>query len=193
MEIDQTEILALAEKALPLSQKANNFVVTSDDEVATASLFLAQVKDQLNIIEAKKVQYTKPLNESLKAINADFKRIAEPLKEADSIVREKILSYRRVQNEIIAKEEARRQKISDAATVKRGDEGRKIEIDRVEKTIGFSQARKVKKYRVVDFDVVPRIYKMIDDREVKESMREYPDRTIPGIEFYEEEILTIRS
>lgn len=68
--------------------------VRDDEEAELATDFLSMIAGERKRAEDARTFLVKPLNDHVKMINARFKGPAEILKQADAIVREKVLSYR---------------------------------------------------------------------------------------------------
>lgn len=190
MALSVREIETLEEQVSPLANQANSYVVDSAESVEVASLFLKQVKDAETSIENKRVEFTGPLNQSLKAINDTFKKLRAPLEDARATVSGKIMAWRLIEREIAEKEEARRRAIQ-AAHEKAGHQvSAPVVMPKPMASIGNTQVRKVWKWKVVDFHKVPDSMKAIDNVAVNNSVR-LGVREIPGIEVYQEEQLSI--
>lgn len=67
--------------------------ITSPEEATVAGEKLSQISELLKVIEDKRTSITKPINTSLKALNAMFKNLSEPLKVVDGQIREKVLAF----------------------------------------------------------------------------------------------------
>lgn len=192
-----SEVSAIADKMTPAIKWASDFEVSCEDDAAQASLHLAKLKTSYDVIEKKRTDATKPLNQAMKEINSWFKPITAEIAQARKVLGDKILLWKRAENEKIAKEEARRQAISDAAAAKRGEEEntKVIEVERVEKTIGMATTRLgLKKFRVVDFEKIPAEFKVVDEVKLNAYIRDKANegKVVQGIEIYQEEILSTR-
>ena len=210
-ELSKQAIQKAERRVLSLAETADSFVVETDIDVGIASEFLKKIKDTESKIEAKRLEFTKPLNQSLKAINATFKKLKEPLAEAKKVVSDKILSWRRIEATKARKAEEEARKIEEEKirkiqeTCESGleakDKQEMIEeimeeeepeamIKKPETTIGNTQARKIWKFEVTEFDKIPDKYKMINRVEVNADIRA-GERDIPGIRIFQEETLSI--
>lgn len=67
--------------------------ITSPEEATVAGEKLSQISELLKVIEDKRTSITKPINASLKTLNAMFKNLSEPLKIVDAQIREKVLAF----------------------------------------------------------------------------------------------------
>ena len=118
-----------------LAAKALAVVVTSEAEYEYAAACLQEAKARAASIEAERVDFVKPLNDTVKKINNHARRPAEMLKEAITWVDAKMRDYRlqeqaraaaeqRRLDEEAAKEQAKLQTRADAKADKaeaRGD------------------------------------------------------------------------
>lgn len=70
-----------------------SLTITSPEEAMIAGQKLAMVATLKKIIEDKRTEITKPINASLKSINAMFKTLAAPLDLVDDQIRAKVLEF----------------------------------------------------------------------------------------------------
>lgn len=191
-----SEITAISEKMNPVLAQVDEVKVTNEDEAAEASVFLAKLKTSHDIVENKRLSFTAPLNASLKEINGFFNPVRDAIKAKMNVLSRKIIDWKTAENEKIAKEEARRQAISDKAAEKRGEENTKVvEVERVEKTIGMATTKKgLKKFRVIDFSMIQEQFKMVDEVKLNAFIRnkDNADVKVPGIEIYQDTILSAK-
>lgn len=190
MEISQKEIQVLESQVSPLVKQAGSYVIDSVEAVDTASVFLKQVRDTERSIEDKRLEFTAPLNQSLKAINDTFKKLKEPLEQARALLTNKILDWKKAEAERLFKEEERRRKIQEAHREAGHQVSTPVVLERPENKIGNTQTRKVWTFKVKEFSKIPDVYKVINQVAVNQSIRDGV-RDIPGIEVYQEEQLAI--
>ena len=190
MKITQEEIQVLENRISPLIEEADSYVVNSVETVEVASSFLKRIRDTERVIEEKRLEFTKPINQSLKAINETFKRLAEPLKQARTLVTGKILAWKRAEAERIAKEEERRRKIQEAHKEAGHKATSPVIMERPKKKIGNVQSRKVWTFKVVNFSKVPDEFKNLNQVAVNLAIRDGA-RSIEGLEIFQEEKLSI--
>jgi fused signal recognition particle receptor len=81
--------------------------VRTTAEAQAATEVLSTIAVERKRSEEARQFLVRPLNEHVKAINARFKTAAEPLDEADGVVRRKLLAYRAEQERVRAAEQAR--------------------------------------------------------------------------------------
>jgi hypothetical protein len=190
MEISQKEIQVLEKQASPLIKEAQGYKIESVESVEKASVFLRKLKDTENMIEAKRLEFTKPLNQSLRAINATFKKVKEPLVEARNLLTGKVITWKTAERERLEAEEARRRKIQEAHEKKGHEVKAPVVLDRPDNQIGSTRTRKVWTFEVVDFSKVPDSYKTISSPSIMAQVRSGV-REIPGLKIYQKEGLAI--
>lgn len=188
--IPQKEIEVIKKESHGLIEQAQNYEIKSGQDVDEASLFLKQINDSLKRIEDKRLEFTKPLNQSLRAINETFKLLKAPLESSKSLLSSKILQWRQAEQKRIAAEEERRRKIQEAHKKKGHQVSEPIELERPEKKIGNAQTRMVWKWRVIDKNKVPEQFKEINQVAVNAAIRSGTTK-IDGLEIYQEEVLAI--
>lgn len=185
------EIQEIKKDTSPLVGLANNINVTNETDAESASQFVKKVSDKIKEIEEKRLSFTKPLNESLNAINTTFRELSIPLASAKTIVANKIISWRRMEQERIEKEEARRRAIQEAHAEQGHKVNAPIVMEKPKTTIANMQIRKIWKFEVTDISKIPTEYLQINSFAVTTAIRE-GKREIPGIKIYQEEISAIR-
>jgi hypothetical protein len=170
-----------------------------------ATELLTQIKARYKRIEELRLSYTKPLNESLRRINADFKSALNPLEELERKVKTAIIDFRaeverkRREEERRLQEEARKKAIEEAkknkVSQKKAVENAVMPtIERQETTMqsksGMVKARMVTKFKVVDQNKVPDKYWVIDESLIRQDVRNGLMK-IDGVEIYQEEELSV--
>ena len=190
MEVSKKELQVLEKQVSPLVSQADGYKIDSVEAVDEASIFLKKVRDTERSIEAKRLEFTQPLNQSLRAINATFKKLKEPLFQARMLLTGKIVEWKTAESQRLEKEEARRRKIQEAHEKKGHEVKAPVVMDRPDNKIGNTQTRKVWTFKVVDFSKMPDEYKMLNNVAVNQALRDGA-REIKGVKIYQEEKLSI--
>ena len=160
-------------------------IIKSDVDLVKAVEFLVQVKNRLKELEEERQTYTKPINESLSKLNVKFKSLTNPLKEAERGVKDAVLVYRKEKEEHRQIEEAKLQKKNGNENITLPD----VVPDIIESKSGEIRTRKTWTFKVIEEKSIPRAYMMIDEKKVKEAIRN-GERKIKGLEIYQEEDLS---
>ncbi len=190
MEITQKEIQVLEKQASPLVKASQEYKIASVEDVDNASAILKGLRDTERTIEAKRQEFTKPLNQSLRAINASFKKIVEPLVESRKVLTQRIIDWKTAERMRLEKEETRRRKIQEAHEKKGHEVKAPVHIEKPDNKIGHTQTRKVWTFEVLDPEKVPYIYTTIDTVAINQAIRDGV-REIKGLKIYQEEKLSI--
>ena len=198
-------VIAFQEEALRLLEYARRRIIASQADVKVALDDLTTMAKLKKAIEERRVEYVKPLNDHVMAINANFKLVSGPVLEADAVTRKKVLDWQNEQERQRreAEELARMQaEINARAAQLSGDiaTGEIVEVvappPEIAKTTftetGSASRSKVRKYRIVDEGLIPREYMIPDTAKIQRVVKAgIPN--IPGIEIWEEATLQVRS
>ena len=164
--------------------------VVDTESLAHATNTLSILNSNLDKVTAHKEAKTKPLNNALKAIRADYKPIEEQLTNAISSIRLAITTYATAQAKIAKEQEARiladkrtnlETKITKLANV---EDTAPSKVSTDNGSITFTT---VKKWRVTDESIIPRAFLQVNEDLVKQAMKE--NSPVAGIEYYEEQSL----
>ena len=194
--MDPQEIQTIQSSGTALIDMANAHMVIDQSQADEANEILTKINFGLKQIEAKRTSFTAPLNQSLKEINASFKRMVDPLKYAKTELTARLMVWRekeqariRAEREKAVREEERRQKIKDAHEAK----GHKVkeEITPVAKPMPFSvndttKIRKDWKHEIENEALVPREYLMVNGPAITAAVRAGV-RDIPGVKIFQKE------
>ena len=163
--------------------KIDNFVEIKDNKsFIKADELRIKIKNKLEEFETERKTYTAPINESLSKLNAKFKELTVPLKEAQKRIEQMMLEYRQKEEEKRAKKEAE-------LIEKTGNELISITNsvpDVIETNLGRTSFTRSWAFEVVDLSKVSRKYLMIDEDKVKEAIAS-GEREINGLKIYEKE------
>jgi len=107
---DMDAIKMLDLEAKTTLTKAKMVIVRTTDDYVKAGADFSKIKNLIKIAEAERVRRTGPINETLRLINADFKRIKDTLEEALKPYEQGMLAYKQ--------EEARQRKEAEEAARK---------------------------------------------------------------------------
>ena len=183
------EIVQKAESdAALITQQAQTIQIATTEQEEQAYTALTQIKQAIKTIEDKRKEITAPLNASLKAVNAMFRRLSTSFIEADRIVRNKVMDFRQAQEEKAQKKLERRQKIQAAHEAK-GHEVHEITAPKIE-VAKTTVTTKRWTFEIVDVNKVPREYLVIDSVAVNKAIRD-GIREIGGLNIFQVEGLRV--
>jgi len=195
--MDKNELQTIQSNGMELIELANAHMVIDQSQADEANEILTKINHGLKQIEAKRTSFTAPLNQSLKEINASFKKMVEPIKYAKDELTSRLMTWRRQEQSMIdaerekaVREEERRRKIQEAHAAK--GHVVKEDITPVVKPIPFSvnDTTKVQKrwtHEIEDEALVPREYLIVNGPAITAAVRAGV-RDIPGVKIYQKEI-----
>lgn len=202
---------------------AEKLKIKNNEEYNGAAEKLKEIKAKNKELETERKGLTDPLEKTKKRIIALFKRPQDVLSRAEGIIKGALIDFQDEQEKIRLDEERKAQEKSRKEEEKRisrlsaqmnnaMEKGNDIKADRIqqqmednslqplpvvesktEKVEGIS-SRKLCRYRIKDISLIPREWMMANDA----MLKKYAEATkgkipIPGIEFYEEKIISARS
>uniref|UniRef100_A0A6M3J7T7 Uncharacterized protein n=4 Tax=viral metagenome TaxID=1070528 RepID=A0A6M3J7T7_9ZZZZ len=198
-------VVKLLEEVMRIKEYADKRVVQSPQDSKDAVNDIKGMGDLKKAIEEKRQEYVGPLNAHVKAVNDDFKLLTGPLAEADKVTRGKVTAYNnemqrrqreaeeinRAKDELARKEAALNQGVFTVDTTP-------VNVPHVPKLTRAETATAGMvdnwKWEVVDFDAVPKEYKVVDDAMLNSIAKTHHDRKqVPGVRFYNEPTLRVSS
>lgn len=91
--------------------ESKKIAISSQEDAEKAADFLGKAKKIVGNIDAKRKEFTKPLNDHVKLINENFKQMKKPFERAIDVVSRKVISY---QQELEAKAAEENAKLEEA-------------------------------------------------------------------------------
>lgn len=188
------QITAIKRQAMQAQEVVNQTTITNDDD-------LVAVADQINVIKKLKKEirtemekYTKPAQAIINEARAKYLPLEKICDEAESQLKAKVAEYmdaieaKRLKEEekIVAKIEAGRMK-EETGIRKIEELGNEVRTIQTENT--QLQRRKVKVAYIVNAEIVPQEYWIIDEVRVKRDA--LAGKLIPGVEVKEETQIAI--
>ena len=186
-----TDIVPIEAKKQVLSVQslANSLSVTDPASAETASTVLHDIKEATRVLTEKKTDITRPQMDALARVKALFAPLELALKDADKMVRAKLLAYQIEEQDRVdtakAKIAARVEKgtmRADTAVAKMGEAGE------VEKTAGI-RVQTRRQLEIIDESLIPREY-LVPNREMI-SKALFADIVVPGCELKNVKILNV--
>ena len=193
------QLQALKAEVHPLAEAAEVLAnITSPAGEQQAVKHMAMLKEVLDKIEAHRLKYTKPINESLKAINQDHKQLSAPLADALTLIKHGVSKWR-ASDEFKALEDKRvaleqeglhALKTNDIATIQTlADEHQEASqaapaVVRTES--GSARFRTDYKFGIVDIELVPREFMLPNEKAILAALK--AGATIPGVKSWTVEV-----
>lgn len=194
-------VTLLYNEGVRLRQYAEARLIKTNEDVKVATNDLSLIAKLKKAIEEKRKEYVGPINEHLKAVNKTFTELTEPLNQADTITRQKVLEYRKEQERIRQEQERinrLRLEAAEAEMKLKGEITESVNIvevkpaqpDHYRAEAGTLGKFMVPKFELVDFSLVPDEYKILDTVKVGKLVRAGL-RSILGIRIWEEESIRV--
>lgn len=105
-------------KAMEVLTLAKAVVIKSEDDYRAADASVASIKSAAKAVEAKRTDLVKPLNDTVKKINAGFKPVSEALEQALECYRKPMTAFQTEQARIRAEAEKERLRLEAEARAK---------------------------------------------------------------------------
>ncbi|MDP2158644.1 MAG: hypothetical protein Q8K68_13165 [Nitrospirota bacterium] len=194
-------VLALAGEATKLRDYALARIITTDIDLKPATDDLSVIAKLKKALAEKKADYLSPIKAHIDAVNQAFSSIMQPLDEADLITRNKVKEYRAaIEKRRLEAEEINRQKQELArreavfngtgeVTIDTTPVEVPIPVSRIATDLGTASTMKIKKWELLDFQLVPERYKILDAASITKIVK--AGGTIPGIKVWEEETIRV--
>jgi len=200
----ETALTKLEYSKNTLLEACSKVTVCDVESEALAAQMLISIRTELKQIEAERKSWTDPLEQQKKRIIEGFKKIAQPLEEAEDSLIVQLTSYRAKLMEIAHKEETRLLKLQEKRNQRAADNGKPPPlpetiipyVETPDKSI-YVNGKKMTyttkwKARVVDINLVPTFYNgaqiLQPDMVVLDKMSSLNKglNPPPGVEFYQE-------
>ena len=193
LDISVREIYSKAVRLLDFAQSREIKTVAGMKDATNDQVIIGNFKKD---IEAKRVSYTGPINDHLKAVNQAFKDFAAPLLQADQLNRANMNKYRLAQEALIAEQERINRLRMEAAQAEmelKGELTESVQVIEVQAPVaksvrtdmGTSTSVDHWKARVFDFKLLSDEWKLENTSLLNTHARTHKgQRPIPGVEFY---------
>lgn len=174
---------------LTVKEAASSLSVDSPDTAEAASALLHDIKTATTRLTTVKTDITRPALESLAKIKALFVPFETALKEADQIVRKKVLAYQVAEQERIEAEKAKIAARVEKGTMRTDTAVAKLgAVGDVAKVSG-TRVQTRRQLEIVDETLIPREY-LVPDRE-KISKALFAGIDVFGARLVEKKILAV--
>lgn len=177
--------------------------IETDADLQVATTWLAAVRTRRKDIEKFFADLIKPIQSVVKSHQAKRDEVLAPLAERESKLNVAILGYRQKQQAEAAEAQRKANEAYDKKVEKAVEKGKDVsliapprQIDTPAKTMetGTGAAvsfRKIRKYEIINRDLLPDEYWMPDETKVGKCVRAGLD--IPGVRTWEEEVSAVRA
>ena len=198
-----SQVIAFCNEALGLQKYAEARIIKTVEDLKPATDDLSIIAKVRKGMEERRKEYLKPLDDHRKAINDTFKMLMLPIETADQLTRKKILAFQGEQSRIRREQEEINRLRLEAAAKEAILNGKPIEpveiIPLAQETprkttteMGSASAFKVRKWEIIDFQLVPDDLKVIDAGKVTKLVKAGIG-SISGLRIWEEDSLRVNT
>jgi len=195
-------IISFYNEAVKAREYAESRVIKTIEDLRPATDDLSLIAHIKKAMEEKRKEYVKPLQDHVKTVNDSFKALMDPVEQADRITRTKILNFQKEQERIRREQEEINRLREEAAQKQKELTGEITEVEMVEVVpeapkristdVGIAGQRENWKWEVIDINLVPREYLMINAGILTPVVKASKGKlTIPGIRIYNEPIIQV--
>lgn len=162
--------------------------IATEDDYRMAGDGLKHCKAVIAGLEGRRKAITDPLNTAKREVDGWFRDLRTPYEQAETYLKQSILDYQ-------ARQMAERARLAEELKASAGNVPQTMALaaqaqQTVPPKLDGIQNRVVKKWRVVNLDLIPRQVMMVDDYKVSQLMHQ--GVAVPGIEYYEDQIIAAR-
>lgn len=205
--VPESEVKEIQSQTDKIVAAAQALAVVDDVGMREATDLLGWIARAKKQVEEKRKFFVDPLNKQVKAINAMFKKYSKPLESADTLLRGKVLSYRREQDRIRREEEERLRKLQEREQKRLEKQAAKKDLPppppmptpqvqeqakTVHSDFGSVSAKKVWDFKIIDPAQIPAEFMMVNEKAIRAAVKAGV-RNIPGVKIYQREELAVKS
>lgn len=183
---------SMERQVLSYHQRAQDMQIENDGDNEAGAALRSEVKERIKAIEAKRKEFTAPLNTAVKGINAFFAKFSDPCEAALKALDPKMLAFFNKKQAAVEAERVRKLKDFELQQKKARQLGAAAPLpdesilvndaDRTVKTEAGSTTVSMRwTFEVTDFAKVPDEFKTINGPAINEAIKA-GTRQIPGLE-----------
>lgn len=182
--VEDKELQIVKQNTNKAMSAAQALTITTDEDLNGATELLTKINLAGDMIKKRKEEITKPLNEALKSARELFRPLEDAQQNAKQIVAQKMVDYKRAQDEARRKEQERLAARVEKGTMKPETAMRKMEElpdapKSVKTEAGAVSFKEVPVAIITDETQIPRTYLVPDMVKINKAIRAGIE--IPGI------------
>lgn len=175
------ELATETEKANEDRTAIEDFEITTQDDMDTASAVIAEAKERAGKLEVRMAEITKPMRAAEKSVRDLFRPALTALGDIERIVKAKVSAFKLEQD---AKNAAALKAAADAVAKGEDASAALATVVHTENTPGMS-TRDVVKFEIIDEDLVPRELCSPDESKIRVRIKD-ETTVIPGLRIYKD-------
>lgn len=200
---EDREIAVIEKETLPIKEKIMALDIKDESSLHLGATYLSFIAKASKRLEERRVHFTKPILESKKVIDNFFRERMTVLESMDRELKNKINEYNSLRQ---ARENEKANQVEKFAKDNNlpvpAKEAVVAKPVATKTAVGTVFSRKFWAWKVQDANKVPREYLVIDEKKINAVMRGHTntikgvttmDLKIEGIEFYQDEDVSVRT
>ena len=166
--------------------------ITSSEDIQAAKDKYSYVSNELKEIELIRKELTAPYVQFCRKVNTLAKQASEFLDKGKSLINNKVITFRAEEKKRI--DALQEEVLSKPISFDNFDEVAQIQSKLVEDERGLETKWLMTRltFEIIDESKVPREYLIVDDRKIRQAIRENKKVKIDGVRIFEKESLTNR-
>jgi len=170
-------------------------VINNNEDYLKAGDTVKSIRLRIQSIDSKRKEWTKPLDEAKKRIMEDIKTLIEPLEKLEKDIKDRMIIFYKIEQNRLNEEQKRIEEEAKNRIIESGELEAIVPVVNDIKTqngeFAKTTVRKVWVYEIEDLDKIPKEYWIIDEKLIKEAIRNGA-RKIDGLKIYQKENITTR-
>ncbi|MEM4626442.1 MAG: hypothetical protein QXF70_03400 [Candidatus Bilamarchaeaceae archaeon] len=220
--LSEPRIIDIQSQILEAIAESKNISVILANDVEKAGHYIKNLNKLAKALEEERKKITAPLDEQKKVVMSFFKNLVSPIESEISRLDAETRNWLKCQREEQARREAEERRLAEEKAIaeaiakeerlraeakERGEDPATVQVEvpiiaqdipRQVKLSDFTSSgvttMQVAKWRIIDFNLVPREYLCLDEAKITAirkaaGTKNYNPHQIPGIEFYNEEVI----
>lgn len=193
MNIDKKEIAVVETEIKTVYDLALQVTINDDESLKNAVDVLSRIKKAGKMVESREEAIKRPLLDSISSLRDLFKPMTTKFKDAETLIKNKILAYNMKIEAEAAKKKAQIDARVEKGTMKAETAAGKLAtINEPQKSVSGSvgkiQTRIIRKVEIVDESLLPREYLMPDKIKIQDAVLKQ-NISVPGTQIVEEKQL----
>jgi len=193
MEIDKKEIAVVETEVKTVYDLALQVTISDEESLKQAIDVLSRIKKAGKMVESREEAIKRPLLDSISSLRDLFKPMTTKFKDAETLIKNKILAYNMKIEAEAAEKKARIEARVEKGTMKAETAATKMAtINEPQKSVSGSvgkiQTRIVRKVEIVDETLIPREYLIPDKPRITDAVLKQ-NINVPGTQIIEEKQL----
>lgn len=198
------KLVEIENDSINLATEMRGFSIENAEQMRVASEKLAIAKSRVKRVEELRKFFTQPLNDQVKKINDEFRKVREPYEILITDLSKKMVDFRAIEAKRIEDERKKAEKEAKKKAEelkKENPEAEPMDLDfsaddfkqsnKINTSEGQASFRKTWDFEITDEKKIPKKYLKVDEVAIRKAIRE-GKRKIAGVKIFQKEIIVNR-